>query len=61
MWQALLGAVLNKVGDKNAQSGQVANGMADSMNGIRDVESNLQNLNWENAMQFPQYKGFGGF
>lgn len=61
MWQALLGAALNRIGNKNARSGQVANGMADSMNGIRNVESNLQNLNWENAMQFPQYEGFGGF
>lgn len=58
MWQALAGFVMNKLGQKNQQGNQVADSMA---NGIQNVGSNLDQLDWNNAMQFPEYKGFGGF
>lgn len=58
MWQALAGFVMNKLGQKNQQGGQVADSMA---NGIQNVGTNLDQLDWNNAMQFPEYKGFGGF
>jgi hypothetical protein len=58
MWQALAGFVMNKLGQKNQQGRQVADSMA---NGIQNVGSNLGQLDWNNAMQFPEYKGFGGF
>lgn len=49
---------MNKLGQKNQQGSQVADSMA---NGIQNVGSNLDQLDWNNAMQFPEYKGFGGF
>lgn len=58
MWQAIAGLVMNKLGQKNQQGSQVADSMA---NGIQNVGSNLDQLDWNNAMQFPEYKGFGGF
>lgn len=58
MWQALAGFVMNKLSQKNQQGSQVADSMA---NGIQNVGSNLDQLDWNNAMQFPEYKGFGGF
>lgn len=58
MWQALAGLVMNKLGQKNQQGNQVADSMA---NGIQNVGNNLNQLDWNNAMQFPEYKGFGGF
>lgn len=58
MWQAIAGLVMNKLGQKNQQGGQVADSMA---NGIQNVGNNLDQLDWNNAMQFPEYKGFGGF
>ena len=58
MWQALAGFLARKLGDKNQQGSQVADSMS---NGIQNVGSNLDQLDWNNAMQFPEYKGFGGF
>ncbi len=62
MWQALAGFVMNKLGNKNQQGNQVADSMSNGLqNGIQNVGSNLDSLDWNNAMQFPEYKGFGGF
>lgn len=58
MWQAIAGLVMNKLGQKNQQGSQVTDSMA---NGIQNVGNNLDQLDWNNAMQFPEYKGFGGF
>lgn len=58
MWQAVVGALMNKMSSDNQQNNANADSMA---SGIGNVQSNMQNLDWNNAMQFPQYKGFGGF